>query len=218
MGIGKGEAMKLYDADWAPSPRRVRVYLAEKNITVARVKVDLRANEQLGEDYLAINPRGIVPALALDDGEIITESAAICRFFETLHPQPPLFGTRPIEVARVESWTRRIENEGYAAAVYALRNTNPAFIGRAAPGKWPELEQIPALASRAQVMWDGFVTALDEQLASAEWVAGDRYTFADITALVTVDFARAAKLTLPEGATQVRRWHEAASARPSAGA
>lgn len=210
--------MKLYDAEWAPSPRRVRVYLAEKNIAVTRVAIDLRANEQLGDDYLAINPRGIVPALELDDGEMITESAAICRFFEALHPDPPLFGMRPVEVARVESWTRRIEAEGYAAAVYALRNTRPAFAGRAIPGQWPEMAQLPELAMRAQVMWAGFVDALDARLATSEWIAGERYSFADITALVTIDFARAAKLTLPEEATHVRRWHEAVSARASAGA
>lgn len=210
--------MKLYDAERAPSPRRVRIYLAEKAIAVERVPVDLRANEQLGEAYLAINPRGTVPALVLDDGEVISESGAICRFFEALHPQPPLFGTRPVEVARVEEWTRRIEAEGYAAVVYALRNRAPAFMNRALPGNWPAVPQLPALTERGRVMWETFVTRLDARLAASEWIAGDRYSFADVTGLVTVDFARAAKLAVPETAAHVARWHAAASARPSAAA
>lgn len=208
--------MKLYDADWAPSPRRVRIYLAEKAITVERVSVDLRTDEQLGEAYLAINPRGTVPALVLDDGEVITESGAICRFFEALHPQPPLFGTRPVEIARVEEWTRRIETEGYAAAVYVLRNRASAFMNRALPGHWPAVPQLPALTERGRTMWETFVARLDRRLGESEWVAGERYSFADVTALVTIDFARAAKLAVPEEAAHVARWHAAASARPSA--
>lgn len=211
-------AMKLYDAAWAPSPRRVRIYLAEKDISVERVLVDLRADEQLGEGYLAINSRGTVPALQLDDGEVIAESVAICRFFEALHPDPSLFGTRPIDVARIEAWTRRVEGDGYAAAVYALRNAAPAFAGRGQPGKWPDVPQIPELGERARIMWEGFVETLDARLGDSEWIAGDRYSFADITALVTIDFARAAKLAVPEAAANLRRWHDAASARPSAAA
>lgn len=210
--------MKLYDAEWAPSPRRVRIYLAEKAVQVERVVVDLKADEQPGEAYLAINPRGTVPALVLDDGEVIAESVAICRFFEALHPQPPMFGTRPVEIARVEEWVRRIEADGYAAAVYALRNRASAFMNRGLPGKWPAVPQLPALVERGRVMWDGFVATLDRRLGESEWIAGDRYSFADVTALVTVDFARAAKLAVPEAATNLTRWYAAASARPSAAA
>lgn len=210
--------MKLYDAAWAPSPRRVRMYLAEKAIQVERVTIDLRADEQLGGAYLAINPRGTVPALVLDDGEVIAESGAICRFFEALHQQPPMFGARPVEIARVEEWVRRIEGEGYAAAVYCLRNRAPAFMNRGLPGKWPTVPQLPALTERGKVMWEAFVAALDTRLAASEWIAGDRYTFADITALATIDFARAAKLAVPDTAGNVARWHAAASARPSAAA
>lgn len=210
--------MKLYDAHGAPSPRRVRIYLAEKAVSVERVLVDLRGGEHLGAAFLAINPCGTVPALQLDDGEVLVESAAICRFFEALHPDPPLFGTRPVELARVESWTRRIEAQGYAAAVYAVRNHAVGFAGRAVPGRTPHVAQIPALVSRARIMWDLFVATLDERLANSEWLAGDRYTFADITALVTVDFAQRGKLTLPDTATNLRRWHDAAAGRPSAAA
>lgn len=209
--------MKLYDATWAPSPRRVRIYLAEKGIEVERVEVDLRRDEQLGDAYLAINPRGAVPALMLDDGEVITESAAICRYFEALHPDPPLFGTSPIDSARIESWTRRIEGDGYAAAVYAFRNTVPGLRDRAAAGKWPPIAQIPELATRGAVMWKAFVEGLDAHLSDRDWIACDRYTFADITALVTIDFAARAKLDIDDCGA-IARWREAASARPSAAA
>lgn len=210
--------MKLYDADRAPSPRRVRIYLAEKAISVERVTVDLRAGEHLHPAFLAINPRGTVPALRLDDGEVIGDSTAICRFFEALHPDPPLFGARPVEIARVTAWTRRVEAEGYAAAVYALRNIATGFAGRAEAGHWPRLEQIPALAERGRVMWAHFVATLDARLGESEWLAGDRFSFADITAFVTVDFARAAKLTVGEDAANLRRWYDAMGARPSAAA
>lgn len=210
--------MKLYDAPWAPSPRRVRIFLAEKGIEVPREAVDLRSGEQLGDAYLCINPRGAVPALELDNGEVLCESAAICRYFEALHPQPPLFGTTPIEIGRVESWTRRIEGDGYAAVVYVLRNTAPAFKDRAIPNAGLAVEQIPELAARGALMWEGFTRALDQRLATSEWIAGTQYSFADITALVTIDFARAAKLAIPERLVHLGRWHVEASARPSAGA
>lgn len=210
--------MKLYDAEWAPSPRRVRIFLAEKGIEVERVAVDLKRDEQLGDPYLAINPRGAVPALKLDSGEVICESAAICRYFEALHPDPALFGRTAEEIGRIESWTRRIENDGYAAVVYVFRNERPSFAGRGAVGKWPTIAQIPELAARGMVMWDAFTEALDGRLAGREWIAADAYSFADITALITVDFARAAKLALPDTAVNLRRWHIAASARSSASA
>lgn len=210
--------MKLYDAAWAPSPRRVRIYLAEKGIEIERQTIDLRAGEQLGAAFLAINPRGLVPALQLDDGEVICESSAICRYFEVLRPDPPMFGATPIEIARIESATRRIENEGYAAAVYVLRNANPAFEDRGVAGMWPVMVQIPQLAARGMMMWDVFVETLDGMLADRPWITGESYTFADITALTTVDFAKAARLGVPESMRNLRRWHEAASARPSASA
>ncbi len=208
--------MKLYDSRGAPSPRRVRIYLAEKGITVERVTIDLRADEQMQDAFLAINPRGAVPALELDDGEVICESAAICRYFEALHPEPALFGTTPVDVARIESWTRRIESDGYAAAVYVLRNTVDAFRDRAAAGKWPAMPQIPELAARGVIMWEVFVETLEAHLSDRRWIATESYSFADITALVTIDFAARCKLTIPEEARALRHWHGAASARPSA--
>lgn len=216
-GWGRGDAaMKLYDAPWAPNPRRVRIFLAEKGIDIAREVIDLRVGAHLDPAYLAVNPRGTLPALQLDDGEILCESVAICRYFEAQQPDPPLFGATPIDIARIESWTRRIEGDGYAAAVYVLRNTAPVFRDRAVPHAGLRVPQIPELAARGAMLWDGFVTALDARLADSRWIAGDAYSFADITALATVDFARAARLAVPDACTHVHRWHAAASARPSA--
>jgi glutathione S-transferase len=210
--------VKLYDAAWAPSPRRVRIYLAEKGIEVDRVLVDLRSGEHLGAAFLQINPRGVVPALELDSGEVLCESSAICRYFEALQPEPPLFGDGALDIARIESWTRRIEQEGYAAVVYVLRNEREAFRDRGIAGKWPAIPQIPELAERGGILWAAFTAALDAHLAGRAWIATDAYSFADISALVTVDFAKAARLTVPEGFVHLHRWHAAASARSSAAA
>jgi glutathione S-transferase len=211
-------AVKLYDAEWAPSPRRVRIFLAEKGISVERQIVNLREGEHLREGYRAINPRGVVPALVLDSGEVICESAAICRYFEAVQPEPALFGTDPVSIGRIESWTRLIEGNGYTAVVDSLRNTRPVFAGRPLPGAWPDMPQLPELAERAAVMWLEFVEMFDARLGDSEWVASDSYSYADITALVTVDFAKATRLVMPKGYNNITRWHDAASARRSAGA
>lgn len=210
--------MKLYDAEFAPSPRRVRIFLAEKGIDVPVTRIDLRAGDQLGDAYLAINPRGAVPALELDDGEILCESAAICRYFEALQHDPPLFGTTPIEIGRIESWTRRIESDGYAGVAYVLRNSSPAFKDRGLVGNMGIIPQIPELATRGTIMWNAFLDALDAQLRDRAFVAGDRYSFADITALVTVDFARAARLRVGDQHVHVAQWHARMKERPSADA
>ncbi len=210
--------MKLYDAVWAPSPRRVRLYLAEKGIEIERVMIDLRTDEHLGDAYLRVNPRGAVPALELDSGEVICESSAICRYFEALQPPSPLFGETALDIARIESWTRRIEQEGYAAVVYVLRNQREAFRDRGVAGKWPAVPQIPELAQRGAILWHAFMSALDRHLAGRTWIATDSYSFADISALITVDFAKAAKLAVPPNHTNVLRWYESAAARPSSAA
>lgn len=210
--------MKLYDAPVAPSPRRVRVFMAEKGIDVPRETIDLRALEQLGEAYRAINPRCTVPALLLDSGELIDESAAICRFLEALHPDPPLFGTRPEAIGLIESWTRRIEGEGYAAVAYVLRNGNPRFAGRAIPGGWDDMVQIPELVTRGTRMWAAFLDMLDARLDGRQWIVGDAISFADITALVALDFAAAAQLDGPATRLNIARWHGVMAARPSAAA
>lgn len=210
--------MKLYDSSWAPSPRRVRIFLAEKGIEVERVMVDLRADEQLAPAYLAINPRGIVPALVLENGQIITESASICRYFEAESPYPPLFGTDSVSIGQIDAWTRRIEADGYAAAVYAFRNSKPQMQGRGQPGFWPPMPIIPELVDRAQIMWGVFSRELDARLDQSPWIAGDTFSFADITGLMTVDFAARAGLKVGDDLNHLARWHQAMSARPSAAA
>lgn len=210
--------MKLYDSPWAPSPRRVRIFLAEKGIAVERITVDLRQNEQLGEAFLAVNPRGVVPALQLDDGTVITESSAICRYFESIQPEPPLFGTDPVSIARIETWTRLVEADGYAAAVYAFRNSKPQMEGRALPGNMPATAIIPALVDRAALMWSVFVDALEVQLTGNPWVAGNDLSYADIAALVAVDFGGRAGLATGQEHGALANWHRTMSARASASA
>jgi glutathione S-transferase len=187
-------------------------------LSVAQVDVDLRRDRHLEADYLAINPRGTLPCLQLDTGEVIDESAAICRYFETLHPEPSLFGTTALDVARIEAWTRRIESDGYAPAVYALRNRLPSFADRGVSGRWPPVKQIPELVERARIMWSIFMENLDAHLQKSVWVAGEMFSFADITGLVTLDFAGASKLVVPEACVNVARWHAALRARGSAAA
>jgi glutathione S-transferase len=206
----------LYDAVWAPNPRRVRMYLAEKGLTIERRMVDLANGENLREPFLSVNPRGTVPVLELDNGERIADSVAICRYLEALHPDPPLFGRTPEEIGQVEAWTRKIEAEGYAGVVFAFRNRNPRMTDRALSGRWPPVPQLPELAARGQNMWAWFVDMLDEHLRDREWIATREYSFADLTALMTVDFAKATRLSDGSLPAALARWHGRASARPSA--
>lgn len=208
--------MKLYDAVWAPNPRRVRMYLAEKGITVERRMVDLAAAENLQEPFLTLNPRGTVPVLELDDGQCIADSVAICRYFEVLHPDPPLFGRNAFEIARIEYWVRKIEAEGYAGVAYAFRNRNKAMTDRALSGFWPAVPQLPELVMRGQNMWRWFVETLDEHMEGRDWIATDGYSFADLTALMTVDFAKATRLSDGRFPSALGAWYERVSARPSA--
>lgn len=208
--------MRLYDAAWAPNPRRVRMYLAEKNIQVERRIVDLGAAENLREPFLTLNPRGTVPVLELDDGSCLADSVAICRYFEALHPDPPLFGQTALEIGRIEAWTRKIEAEGYAGVVYAFRNRSKHMADRALSGHWPPVPQLPELVMRGQNMWGWFVEMLDQRLAGREWIATDDYSFADLTALMTVDFAKATRLSDGDLPPDMAAWHARASARPSA--
>lgn len=210
--------MLLHDSAWAPSPRKVRMFLAEKGVEVPTRSVDLRVGEQLTPDYLLINPTGAVPALQFEDGEVLTEATAICRYFEALHPDPPLFGADGRSIARIERWTRRVEQEGYAACVYAFRNGNPAFADRPLSGAWPAMPQVPELVARAATMWTCFIELLDQRLSASPWIAGDALSYADITAFVTIGFARPARLPVPDTAAHLQRWLAAVGARPSASA
>jgi glutathione S-transferase len=207
--------MKFYDCSTAPSPRRVRIFLAEKGITVPTVQVDLRNNEQMTPAFRAINPEGTVPVLELDDGTRIADAIGICVYFEAIHPQPPLMGETAEEKAVITAWQRIVEWHGFYAGMEALRNATPGLKGRALPGP-DDYEQIPALAERGRARIMHFFARMDARLAQSEFVAGPRYTIADITALVAVDFARWVKLSPPEECTHLPRWHARVSARPSA--
>ena len=201
--------MKLYDGGRAPNPRRVRVFLAEKGISVPIEPVDLGAMAQKSAAFTAINPLQRVPALLLDDGTIICESIAICRYFELLHPQPPLFGTAPKQIATIEMWQRRIEFQLLTQVGHVFRNTHPAM-------KDMEVPQVPAWADANKPRVMEFLDLLDRELKDRPFVAGDHFSVADITGLVGIDFMKPAKLAVPETHTNVRRWHSAISARPSA--
>ncbi|HEY5305796.1 MAG TPA: glutathione S-transferase [Pseudolabrys sp.] len=201
--------MKLYDSKLAPNPRRARIFLAEKGITVPTENIEIGSKQHKTAEYTAINPLQRMPALVLDDGTIITESIAICRYFEMVQPEPPLFGVGAKDVALVEMWNRRAELNLMFGVAQVFRHTHPAM-------KELEVPQVPAWAeaNRPRVM--EFVDMLDGELAKREFIAGDRYTVADITALVAVDFMKPARLTIPDSAANVKRWHAAVSARPSA--
>jgi glutathione S-transferase len=207
--------MKLYDYAPAPNPRRVRIFLAEKGIVVPTVQVDLRANEQFSPAFRAVNPDCTVPVLELDDGTRIADVLAICVYFEALQPEPPLMGVGAEDRASVTLWQRRAEREGFLAVAEAFRNSTPGFKGRALPGA-DDCEQIPALVERGRARAAKFFATLDAGLADREFVAGKRYSIADVTALVSVDFAGWIKLRIPDECRHLRRWYGAVSARPSA--
>ena len=207
--------MKLYDCTTAPSPRRVRIFLAEKGISVPTVQVDLRNGEQFSPAFRAINPECTVPVLELDNGTRVADILAICRYFEELYPDPPLMGRTAEQKAIIEAWQRRLERDGFYAAMEAFRNSTPGLKGHALPG--PEsYEQIPALAERGRARIQRFFASLDVQLSNKEFICGPQFTVADITGMVTVDFCGWAKLKAPEHFGHLRRWHAAVSARPSA--
>lgn len=201
--------MKLYDAKGAPNPRRTRIFLAEKGIEIPTEQVDINAKQHKSAEFTAINPLQRIPALVLDDGTVLCESLAICRYFEALRPEPPLFGKGPLEVGLVEMWSRRVENNLFAPVAQVFRHLHPAM-------KELEVPQVPEWAEANRPRVFNFLEILDRQLADHEFIAGERYSVADITALVTVDFMRVPKLKVPDELTNVKRWHAAVSARPSA--
>jgi glutathione S-transferase len=207
--------MKFYDCSTAPSPRRVRIFLAEKGISLPTVQVDLRNGKQFSPAFRAINPDCTVPALALDDGTVIADAVAICGYLEELHPEPPLIGATPQERAVVTALNRQIERDGFYAAMDALRNATKGLKGRALPGPH-NYEQIPELAERGRARIGHFFRDMDARLAGKRFVAGDRYSIADISSLVLIDFAGWMKLAIPDDCANLRRWYEAVAARPSA--
>src|ERR1700681_3240870 len=207
--------MKLYDCASAPSPRRVRIFLAEKGIAVPTVQVDLRNGEQFTESFRAINPDCTVPVLELDDGTRITDAVAICVYFEAVRAAPPLMGSDPQGKAVITAAQRRAERDGFHAVVEAFRNVTPGMKGRSLPG--PDgYEQIPALAERGRARVRRFFETMEAALAGRAFVCGPDFSIADITTLVTVDFAQRIKLAIPQASVNLRRWYDEVAARPSA--
>jgi glutathione S-transferase len=201
--------MKLYDFGMAPNPRRARVFLAEKGVTVPTEQVDIGTKAHKSPEFTAVNPLQRLPALVLDDGTVISESMAICRYFEELRPEPPLFGRGAKEAALVEMWNRRAELHLLQGVATVFRHLHPAM---------KELE-VPQVAEWGEVnkpRVEEFLGFLDRELKDRLFIAGDHYTVADITAMIAVDFMKPAKLRVPEQLANVRRWHAYVAERPSA--
>ena len=207
--------MRLYDCETAPSPRRVRIFAAEKGIDLETVPIDLTNDEQFSAKFREINPDCVVPVLELDDGTCISEVVAICQYLEELHPEPSLFGRDPLERAQTLMWNSKAEQQGLWATADAFRNWAKGLQGHALPGP-DEYAQIPELAERGRQRAKMFLKKMDRQLDRCDFLAGDFYSIADVTALVFVDFATRMKIPLPDDATNLRRWYDAVSSRPSA--
>lgn len=203
--------MKLYDSRVAPNPRRVRIFLAEKGIAVPTVQVDLGRLEQRGEAFSRLNPLQRTPALELDDGTVITESIAICRYFEEMQPAPPLFGYDAMARVMVEMWQRRVEFGLLWPVAAIVRHSHPAM-------RELEQPQLPDYAETQRPRALAFLSLLEAQLGKHPFVAGERYSVADITALVAVDFMKPARLAAPPELTNLARWRADVSSRPSAAA
>jgi glutathione S-transferase len=203
--------MKLYDGGRAPSPRRVRIFLAEKGIEVPLIPIDMAAMGHKSRAVTERNPLQRLPVLELDDGTVLTETVAICRYFEELHPEPALFGRGALGKARVEMWQRRLELNLYQPVGHAFRHTHPAMKEWEVPqiADWGE-------ANRPKAM--EFLHILDEHFASNAFATGDEFTIADITGLVAMDFMKPAKITVPPELTNVLRWYADLKSRPSAAA
>lgn len=209
--------MKLYDSTMAPNPRRVRIFMAEKGVTCDNVQIDIIKGENLSEEFLAVNPRGFLPTLVLDDGTVIDETVAICRYIEETHPEPPLMGTDPVSKAQIEARQRHMEFDGLLGAMDAFRNSFPGFASRGLGGNVGTIDAIPALSERGKTMVLKYYETLNDHLAGSKFVAGDAFSVADITALCTIDFATAAaRVPIPDACEDLKRWHEEVSARPSA--
>jgi glutathione S-transferase len=200
--------MKLYDGGRAPNPRRVRIFFAEKGLPIPeRVPIDIAKKEHKSEAFTKLNPAQRLPVLLLDDGTALSETMAICRYVESLNPEPPLFGRGAKDQALVEMWNRRIELGLFAAVAAVFRHSHPSMA---------ELEdQVPEWAQANRESLDDHLWLLELQLASSPFICGDALTVADITAAIAVDFMRPSRIPLPEDFAHIRRWHGEIAARPS---
>jgi len=207
--------MKIYEFKRAPNPKRVQMFLAEKQIDVEYIQVNVRSGENRESNYLSINPKSGVPALELDNGVIITESMAICRYFDAIQPEPYLFGETPEEKGLVEMWNRKIEIEGINAVGDCLRNSSEAFKDKAVPD--PRVtQQIPELAERGRMLANRFLDDINKKLKKSEYVAGNKFSMADINLFVLLNFASWIKVIPTDDHVNLIRWKEVVSARESA--
>lgn len=203
--------MKIIEMKPAPNPRRVRIFLAEKGIAVPFEQIDLGKGDHKAPGFTRINPMQRVPVLVLEDGTAIAESVAICRYFECLNPEPALFGRGPVEIATIEMWQRRMEHGFLFHVQQVFRHLHPKMAET-------EVPQVPAWAEANRPRVYETLCFLDKELAGRPFIAGERYSIADITALVAVDFMKPAKLARPPELTHLARWYDAVSSRPSASA
>ena len=206
--------LRLYDYKPAPSPRRIRMLLAEKSIKYECIQVDLAQGEQMAEGFKAINPRCTVPALEIEDGTILTENAGIAAYLEARFPEPPMLGTTPIEKGLIAEWNWRCEYEGLSAGAEALRNSSPHMKDRALTGT-RNVQQLEELAERGRKRMGWFFEDLNSHLENSQFIAGDNFSIADITSTICVDFARWVKVYPQESHTALLAWHERMKARSS---
>jgi glutathione S-transferase len=209
------DTLNLYHSTASPNSRRVRIFLAEKGLKVPLVAIDLGKGEQHSASYRAINPRRVVPTLVLDDGTAVGEVPAIMRYLDEAFPEKPLLGATPKDKGLITMWERRAELEGFAAVMEGVRNKLPGLKGRAIAGPH-DYEQIPALVERSGHRVENFFDDFNARLEQVPFIAGERYSAADITTLVTLDFAKALELTVLPRHAALRRWYDTVSGRPSA--
>lgn len=210
------QPVRLYDFALAPNPRRVRIFLAEKRVDVPIVEVNTREKGQFTPEFEKLDSAGKIPVLELEDGTAISETVSICRYIEALHPEPVLMGRDDLDKAIVDMWQRRVEFEGYSPAADAVRNSAEMFVDRGIPGVKGGFPQIPALVERGKAAFALFLDRLDLRLSTSTHIAGEHFTIVDITALVTIDFAKRANIEVPEDKTHIQRWYQEVSSRPSA--
>ncbi|MEP4891353.1 MAG: glutathione S-transferase family protein [Aliiglaciecola sp.] len=202
--------MKIYDTHTAPTPRRVRIFLAEKGIDMEYVQVDLQKGENISPEMRLKNPIGKVPILELDDGTCIGESVAICRYFEALQPEPALMGTTPLEQAQIEMWQRQVEFALFMQVGMCFQHSTGYFKDRMTP--------VPEYGKVAGISASKYLKVLEKRLETNEFIVGDKFSIADITAMCAIDFARVVQIKMTDEQVNLQRWYKAVSARPSASA
>lgn len=207
--------MKLHTFGLAANGRRVTVFLAEKGVELDAKELNVREGAQYEEPYTSMNPFHCVPFLELDDGRVIGESVAICRYIEAKHPEPPLFGRDDEEKALVEMWMRRFELDAFVPALHGVRNALPNFAGRVLPGTRSDLPQMPEMTQRGKETVAVFLDRIEPLMAGRDFVVGDQFTMADLIGALTVKMAAALEIDVAAGWLNVHRWYQSIMARPS---